>query len=84
MATKTLLTPGTLADGLYEVRTARFCAGFVVEHGRVTRCAPILRRELRHWLTQARMTHDGDNRPLLPAGRVCRVQDGSTIGVGVR
>lgn len=42
-----------LRDGLYRVVTPYLCAGFVVEHGRVARCAPILRRKLAYWLTQA-------------------------------
>jgi hypothetical protein len=41
------------ADGLYRVTTAYLCAGFVVERGRVTRCAPILRRRLAYWRTIA-------------------------------
>jgi hypothetical protein len=41
------------ADGLYRVTTAYLCAGFVVERGRVTRCAPILRRRLAYWRTVA-------------------------------
>ena len=32
-----------MRDGLYHVLTPRLCAGFVVENGKVTRCAPILR-----------------------------------------
>jgi hypothetical protein len=35
------------------VTTRYLCAGFVVEHGRVTCCAPILRKRLRYWMTQA-------------------------------
>lgn len=42
-----------LRDGLYQVVTPYLCAGFVVEDGKVRRCAPILRRRLRHWLTVA-------------------------------
>ncbi len=38
-----------LPDGLYRVETPQFCAGFVVEAGRITSCAPILRRKLGHW-----------------------------------
>jgi hypothetical protein len=41
-------------DGLYRVTTRYFCAGFVVEDGRVTLCAPILRRRLTYWRTVAR------------------------------
>jgi hypothetical protein len=43
-----------LPDGLYQVRNAYLCAGFVVEGGRVTACAPILRRKIRHWVLAAR------------------------------
>lgn len=38
-----------LPDGLYRVKTRYLCAGFVVEGGRVTRVAPILRRRLHYW-----------------------------------
>ncbi len=40
-------------DGLYRVTTSYLCAGFVVERGRVTRCAPILRKRLAYWRTVA-------------------------------
>jgi hypothetical protein len=43
----------TLSPGLYRVTTAYLVAGFVVENGRVTGVAPILRRRLAHWLTVA-------------------------------
>jgi len=43
-----------LPDGLYRVATSYLCAGFVVERGTVTRCAPILRRRLAYWLTVAK------------------------------
>jgi hypothetical protein len=42
-----------MRDGLYRVATSSFVAGFVVERGRVVRCAPILRRRLTHWLSLA-------------------------------
>jgi hypothetical protein len=42
-----------MRDGLYRVVTRSFVAGFVVERGRVTRCAPILRRRLAYWITRA-------------------------------
>lgn len=45
---------GVRPDGLYQVTTRYLCAGFVVEGGRVTICAPILRRRLDHWMTRAR------------------------------
>jgi hypothetical protein len=43
-----------LSDGLYQVTTSSLCAGFVVEGGKVTLCAPILRRKLSYWMTLAR------------------------------
>jgi hypothetical protein len=43
-----------LNDGLYQVKTKYLCAGFVIEHGMVTACAPILRKNLQHWMTIAR------------------------------
>jgi hypothetical protein len=43
----------TVADGLYQVITSYFCAGFVVENGAVTRCAPILRHRIDYWKTIA-------------------------------
>ncbi len=42
-----------LPDGLYQVTHHGICAGFVVAGGRVTRCAPILRRSLASWLRAA-------------------------------
>ena len=47
-----------LSDGLYRVEhrgggRLAVCAGFVVERGRVTLCAPFLRRRLRYWVTVA-------------------------------
>ena len=33
-----------MKDGLYQVNWRGVCAGFVVENGEVTHCAPILRR----------------------------------------
>jgi len=43
-----------MRDGLYRVLTGYLCAGFVVEGGRVVRCAPILRKRLGYWKTKAR------------------------------
>lgn len=45
--------PGTLADGLYRVTTTYLCAGFAIEGGRVTLCAPILRKRFTYWRTIA-------------------------------
>lgn len=43
-----------LRDGLYRVTTSYLCAGFVVECGSVTMCAPILQRRIRYWITVAK------------------------------
>jgi hypothetical protein len=40
-------------DGLYRVCNPYLCAGFVVEKGRVTICAPILRKRITHWIKKA-------------------------------
>lgn len=41
-------------DGLWVVVTSYLCAGFVVEHGRVVDCAPMLVKRLEYWKTVAR------------------------------
>lgn len=46
-------TKKVVADGLYRVETPYLCAGFVVENGKVTRCAPILHSKFDYWLTIA-------------------------------
>lgn len=43
-----------LSDGLYRVTTSYLCAGFVIEGGQVTLCAPILRAKLAYWKTIAK------------------------------
>ena len=43
-----------MQNGLYQVTTKYLCAGFVVEGGKVTRCAPILKAKLAYWITIAR------------------------------
>lgn len=43
-----------MKDGLYCVMTPYLCAGFVIEHGMITSCAPILKRKLYYWITVAR------------------------------
>jgi hypothetical protein len=44
-----------LVDGLYQVETRYFCAGFIVKQGKVktSECAPILRRKIWYWATLA-------------------------------
>lgn len=44
-----------MIDGLYRVQRPSFSAGFVVKDGNVTHCAPILRKQLRYWVTQAEL-----------------------------
>lgn len=48
-----------MEDGTYQVTTPYLCAGFVVEDGRVTECAPILRKRLPHWQRHARLLTKG-------------------------
>lgn len=43
-----------MRDGLYAVVTDDWVAGFVIEEGEVTMCAPILRKRLPYWKTRAR------------------------------
>ena len=42
-----------MQDGIYQVVHCSFTAGFVICDGRVTQCAPILRKRLKHWMTVA-------------------------------
>lgn len=50
-----------MKDGLYQVTTSYLCAGFVVENGRVTLCAPILRNKLDYWITKGVIVNSGDS-----------------------
>ena len=43
-----------MTDGLYQVTTRYLCAGFVVSDGKVTHCAPILRKRLAYWISVAK------------------------------
>jgi hypothetical protein len=47
-----------MRDGLYGVVTTTFVAGFVIEGGKVTMCAPILRARLPYWMRMARWVED--------------------------
>jgi hypothetical protein len=42
-------------DGLYQVNWRNICAGFVVKHGRVIVCAPILKRRISFFQTVAKL-----------------------------
>jgi hypothetical protein len=46
---------GELEDGLYQVITPTFCAGFFVEGGAITKCAPILHKRINYWRTQGKL-----------------------------
>jgi len=43
-----------MKNGLYRVVTDYFVAGFVVEDGKITRTAPILRKRIEYWKTKAK------------------------------
>lgn len=43
----------SLPDGLYVVDYRGIFAAFVVEDSRVTRCAPILKKRIKYWVTVA-------------------------------
>lgn len=47
-----------MKDGLYQVTTHYMCAGFIIYQGRVTHCAPILRKRLSYWMTVAKFIGD--------------------------
>lgn len=42
-----------MKDGLYQVTTRYLCAGFLIEGGKVTICAPILARNILYWIKLA-------------------------------
>jgi hypothetical protein len=43
-----------MKDGLYQVTNTYLCAGFVIQNGIITHCAPILRRKIGYWMTVAK------------------------------
>lgn len=51
------VVPGSIPgmpDGLYRVTTKYLCAGFIIEDGKVVRCAPVLKKNLKYWMTIAK------------------------------
>lgn len=42
-----------MKNGLYQVTTNYFCAGFVVKDNKIIQCAPILRNKINYWVTKA-------------------------------
>lgn len=53
------------SDGLYRVDKYDICAGFVVENGIVTQCAPVLRKRLAYWKTIAKKVEPAMNAILI-------------------
>lgn len=41
-----------MKDGVYQVTTNVFCAGFIIKDGEVVDCAPILRQRIDYWKTK--------------------------------
>lgn len=41
-------------DGLYTVTIGDRPASLLVEDGHITKCAPVLRPQVRYWITRAR------------------------------
>ncbi len=42
-----------MKDGLYQVTTSYFCAGFIMKDNKVAHIAPILRAKIEYWKTIA-------------------------------
>ena len=58
-----------MRDGLYQVEWRGICAGFIVEAGVVTRCAPVLQRNFEFFKSIATRLHESshfDNDTGLP------------------
>lgn len=43
-----------MKDGLYQVTTNYFCAGFIIRGGVLINCAPILKSHFNYWKTKAK------------------------------
>lgn len=50
-----------MKNGLYQVTYKGICAGFSIENGRVTSCAPVLRSRIEFWVTIAKLIKSYDN-----------------------
>lgn len=57
----------TMIDGIYHVDHGNICAGFLVENGQITYCAPILRNRITLWARIAKRVGPIGARPELPA-----------------
>jgi len=42
-----------MRDGLYQVNHGNICGGFVVRRGKITVCAPVLRKQIEFFKTKA-------------------------------
>ena len=42
-----------MVDGLYQVTTNYFCAGFAIKDNKIIKCAPILRKRIKYWKYKA-------------------------------
>ena len=52
-----------MRDGVYQVTTRNFVAGFVIENGKLKDVAPILKRNILFWLKVAkRISHPRDDQ----------------------
>ena len=47
-----------LYEGLYQVTYKNICAGFVVKNGKITECAPVLKKKIDYWVTIAKRVCD--------------------------
>lgn len=43
-----------LEDGLYQVKYKGITAGFAINNGELTICAPVLRKNFKHWKKRAK------------------------------
>ncbi len=48
-----------MKDGLYQVTTPYMCCGFRIINGKVTDCAPMLRKKIDYWITKGVWISDG-------------------------
>ncbi len=68
-----------LPAGLYRVENHYLCAGFIIEAGKVTHCAPILCRKLDYWMTQAKPVTDAADVTARNAPHLRSQPQGKTI-----
>lgn len=60
-----------LKDGLYMVNSGTICGGFVVRNGKVTICAPILRKNIGYFMGIAKyVPTDTSIPPMRPSDMV--------------